>query len=385
MQSKQRKITINYRPLQISGDIEVVGSVPDMQVYQADKNEYTPDYTLTPLTLFPRCNATDPDAVAKLGTVNASLTNMKWYERIGGIRTLITSSNTNYVITDSGSEKGKIQMKKNVSTINPVTLEFYAEYVDSKRSGQTYVYNFTRLIRSVDGSEPTPKLMIDSPSGLDWNPLRDTVQQTITAKLIIGDTDVTATNKCRFFFYRKLENGSLEQIVDGNGDNDWEFVSLNKNVFTFDRNYIGEDQIYVCKASYSKDGTPASTPDDGIGYVSTTIRRRIPSIEVDWKGVPQQVTDGTTVIYPKPIIRDTIGDIPNPSEVLDCEWRTKAAGASSYTLVATGFNPSIPFTDGMMLDLTVIDRGPYAALVTSDGKYIVNSDNKFIVARKRIV
>ena len=101
MQSKQRKITINYRPLQISGDIEVVGSVPGMQVYQADKNEYTPDYTLTPLTLFPHCNATDPDAVAKLGTVNASLTNMKWYERIGGIRTLITSSNTNYVITVS--------------------------------------------------------------------------------------------------------------------------------------------------------------------------------------------------------------------------------------------------------------------------------------------
>ena len=385
MQSKNRKITINYRPLQISGDIEVVGSVPDMQVYQADKAEYTPDYTLTPLTLFPRCNATDPDAVVKLGTVNASLTNMKWYERIGGIRTLITSSNTNYVITDSGSEKGKIQMKKNVSTINPVTLEFYAEYVDAKRSGQTYVYNFTRLIRSVDGSEPTPKLMIHSPSGLDWNPLRDTVRQTITAKLIVGDTDVTATNKCRFFFYRKLENGSLEQIVDGNGDNDWEFVSLNKNVFTFDRNYIGNEITYVCKASYSMNGTPASTPDDGIDYVSTTIRRRIPSIEVDWKGVPQQVADGTTVIYPKPIIRDTIGDIPNPSEVLECEWRTKSAGASSYTLVATGFNPSIPFTDGMMLNLTVIDRGPYAALVTSDGKYIVNSDNKFIVARKRIV
>lgn len=33
------------------------------------------------------------------------------------------------------------------------------------------------------------KLMIDSSSGLDWNPLRDTVQQTITAKLIVGDTD----------------------------------------------------------------------------------------------------------------------------------------------------------------------------------------------------
>ncbi|WP_303206850.1 hypothetical protein [Bacteroides oleiciplenus] len=385
MQSKQRKISINYRPLQISGDIEVIGSVPDMQVYQADKAEYTPDYTLTPLTLFPRCNATDPDAIVKIGNVNAALTNMKWYERVGSSRTLITSANTNYVITDSGSEKGKIQMKKNVSTINPVTLEFYAEYVDSKRSGQTHVFQFSRLIRTVDGSAPQPKLMIDSPAGLDWNPLRDIVRQTITAKLIVGDTDVTATSKCKFFFYRKLDNGTLEQIVDGNGDNDWEFVSLSKNVLTIDRNYIGKEITYVCKASYSASGSPSSTPNSNIDYVSTTIRRRIPAIEIDWKGVPQQVADGTTVIYPQPIIRDTVGDIPNPSELLECEWRTKAAGASSYSLVATGYNPRIPFTDGMMLNLTVIDRGPYAALVTSDGKYIVNSDNKFVVARKRIV
>ena len=67
MATKQRKIEINYRLLQTSCNIEVVGSVPDMQVYQADKAEYTPDYTLTPLVLFPRCNATDPEAVTKIG------------------------------------------------------------------------------------------------------------------------------------------------------------------------------------------------------------------------------------------------------------------------------------------------------------------------------
>ena len=83
MATKQRKIEINYRLLQTSCNIEVVGSVPDMQVYQADKAEYTPDYTLTPLVLFPRCNATDPEAVTKIGAVNSRLTNMKWYERIG--------------------------------------------------------------------------------------------------------------------------------------------------------------------------------------------------------------------------------------------------------------------------------------------------------------
>ena len=36
MATKQRKIEINYRLLQTSCNIEVVGSVPDMQVYQAD-------------------------------------------------------------------------------------------------------------------------------------------------------------------------------------------------------------------------------------------------------------------------------------------------------------------------------------------------------------
>lgn len=381
MISKQRKLSINYRPLQISGDIEVVGSVPDLQVYQADKNEYTPDYTLTPLTLFPRCNATDPDAIAKVGVVNASLVNMKWYERVGGVRTLITSTNKNYVITESGAEKGKIQVKKNISTINSLTLEFYAEYVDSKRTGQTHLFQFSRLIRSIDGTNAQPVLMIDSPAGVDWNPCRDILNQTITAKLIVGDIDVTATDKCKFFWYRVLETGALEQIVDGNGDNDWEFVSLNKNVLVINRNMIDTGMTYVCKASYSPDGTPAAVPDSNIDYVSTSIRRKIPAIEIDWKGVPQQVADGTKVINPRPIIRDTFGDIPNPSELFKCKWYTKV-GAGNYILAATSFTPSIPFTDGMILKLEIEDRGPLVAVVTSDGSYVVTANNEFMILRK---
>ena len=356
-----------------------------MQVYQADKAEYTPDYTLTPLTLFPRCNATDPDAVTKVGAVNASLVNMKWYERLNGVRTLITSANKSYVITETGAEKGKIQVKKNTVPGSPVTLEFYAEYVDAKRTGQTHVYRFSCLVRAVDGSEAQPKLMVDSPSALDWNPCRDIARQAITARLLVGDVDVTATNKCKFFFYRKLNTGALEQITDGNGDNDWEFVSLAKNVLTIDRDYIGHEQTYVVKASYSKDGTPSSKPDSDIDYVSTTIRRRIPAIEIDWEGFPQQVADGTKMIYPKPVIRDTAGIVPNPQAILECEWYTKAAGASSYVLAAAGYSPSIPCTDGMMLQLKVIDKGPYAAVVTSDGKYVTDDSGKFIVARKRDV
>ncbi|SHF53114.1 hypothetical protein SAMN05444349_1247 [Bacteroides faecichinchillae] len=381
MQSKQRKISINYPPLQISGDLEVVGSVPDMQVYQADKKEYTPDYTLTPLTLFPRCNATDPNALSKVGAVNASLVNMKWYERLNGTRTLITSVNPNYVITETGAQKGQIQVKKNVSTISPLTLEFYAEYVDEKRTGQTHIFQFSRLIRAIDGTEAVPVLMLDSPSGLDWNPCRDIANQVITAQLMVGDEDVTATGKCKFFWFRVLEDGTLEQIIDGNGDNDWEFVSLNKHVLTINRDMIDTGMTYICKASYSADGTPANAPDDTVIQVSTTIRRKIPALEIDWKGVPTQVSDGTKVINPRPIIRDTLGDIPNPSELFNCKWYTKT-GAGNYTLAATGYTPSIPFTDGMMLKLEVEDRGPFVAVVTEDGSYVVSENNEFIIVRQ---
>ena len=350
-------------------------------MYQADKNEYTPDYTLTPLTLFPRCNATDPGAIVKLGTVNANLTNMKWYERVNGVRTLITSTNADYVITTTGTDKGKIQVKKNVSTISPVTLEFYAEYVDAARTGQTHIFQFSRLIRAVDGTDAVPVIMLDSPSGLDWNPCRDVTNQTITAKMIVADIDVTDTDKCKFFWYRVLENGTRELITDGTGDNDWEYISLNKNVLTINRDMIDTGITYVCRASYSKDGNPSTAPDDAIAEVSTAIRRKIPALEIDWKGVPTQVADGTRTINPRPIIRDTMGDIPNPSELFNCKWYTKT-GAGNYNLAATGYAPSIPFVDGMMLKLEVEDRGPFVAVVTEDGSYVVTDNNEFLIVRQ---
>lgn len=379
MVRKQKKMNINYRPLQMSGGIEIVGSVPDTQVYQADKKEYTPDYTLTPLTLFPRCNATDPDAVVVLGCINSKLTNMKWYERIGTTRTLITSTNTSYAITEAGASKGQIIMKKNSTTINPITLEFYAEYADT-RTGQTHVFRFSRLTRAIDGTDALPVVMIDSPSALDWNPCREQSQQTITAKMIVGDMDVTTSSKCRFFFYRVLATGALELITDGNGDNDIEIVSINKNVLVIDRNYIGPDQTYIVKASYAQTGSPSTTPAAGIPPVSTAIRRRIPNIECDWEGVPQGVADGTKVIKPKPLIWDTLGSIPNPANHFNCKWSTKLPGAATETLVTTGYAPAIPFVDGMMLYLDVEDRGPYCTVMS--GEAYVFSGDKIVVARK---
>lgn len=379
MPIKQRKIEINYRPLQTSCDIEVVGSVPSKQVYQADFKEYTPDYTLTPLTLFPRCNATDPDAVNKIGLVNSKLTNMRWYERYGSTQTLIDSTNTDYSIVESGTNKGQITVKKNVETINPLTLEFVAEYVDA-RTGQVYVFQMTKLITSLDGTAAIPVLLLDAADTELWNPVRQkTVQRSFSWKALAGDTDVS--DKCNFFLYRLLDTGALEQITDGSGDNDWEFVSLAGNTYTFDLNYIGEEMTFIVKATYDGDGNPSTDPNDAFLVKSAKFVRYIPKLWCDWQGVPNEVDNGTTVIYPKPIVTDSIGNIDLPEEMFRFFWYKSTNNGTSWTKVADIKAPAIPMTDGMILKLEVEDRGPYCYVVDSDGN-VVCSGGVPVVVRK---
>ena len=372
---KQRRIEINYRQLQTSGGMEVVGSVAARQSYDSATEEFAPDYTLTPLVLYPRCTATDPDKYTKSGVVNASLTNMHWYERIGGTRTEITASNANYIITQSGDQKGQIQVKKNSSVLNPTTLEFEAEYADT-RTGQVYKFRLSQVVICNDQTDAAPTLSIDSPSTLEWNPVRQQKQQAITATLMSGNTDVTDSENTAFFWYR-LNGTSLEQITDGGGDNDWEVVSIEGNKLVIDRDFIGEEQTYVCRAHYSADGTAPSAPSVSDPTASTVIRRRIPKVECDWQGVTQGVPGGTSVILPEGFVRDTLGVIEDPEEWFKFIWYTKAKGAANYTKAAVGRTPRIPFTDGMMLQLEVEDKGPQAIIVDDDDTsvYITDTDD----------
>lgn len=372
---KQKKVTINYKPLKTSSAMEVIGSVANRQFYNAATDEYTPDYTLTPLTLFPRCTATDPDNYTKSGTINSELTNIAWYENVRGTKKLITSTNQDYSITDSGEYKGQITVKRNSSIELPVTLEFSAEYTDT-RTGQTFKYNLSTVIPVSDATDAQPTLFIDSAVTVDWNPLRDVTKQTITAKMMAGDTDVTSKAGTVFFWYRLLDTGALEQIVDGNGDNDWEVVSISKNVLVINRDFIGEKQTYVCKAHYNSDGTAASAPVDSDPVKTTTIRRRIPKVEADWKGVTAGIAGGNSYILPVAFIRDAVGVISNPEEWFLFKWYTKKAGATSYSQAAVGISPKVPLSDGMMLELRVEDKGAQAIIVDDDDSslYITDED-----------
>lgn len=378
--SKKKSLNINYRPLQASISMQVVTSVPDRQFYSAMDKSFTPDYTLTPLTLFPRCAAVDVDSTSAAKAINSEITNMKWYERIGGVQKLI-SSGTDYVITQTGDNKGQIQVKKNSSIANPITLEFSAEYVDV-RTNQVLKYTASKVIIVSDSSSPQPVLTLDSPDTVQWYPVRDVLNQTITAKLMAGNKDITEDERVKFWWYRVLSTGALEEIVDGNGDNDWEIVSVNKNVLVVNRDFIGDEQTYVCKAAYRETGSLPSSPDLFDQSATTRIVRYIPRIECDFKGIVTGCPAGTSYIYPQGYVRDAKGVISSPEEWFKFIWLVKKPGASDYSKAGEGVSPTIPFTEGMLLDLQIEDRGAQAILADdADGSVLQDADGNILFDR----
>ena len=372
---------VNYTPLKTSGGIEVIGSVPERQTYSANTNEYTPDYSLTPLVLFPRCNATDPDSYIKSGSVNASLTNMKWYEIIGTQRTLIGSDNVGYEITTEGDQKGQIKVKRNSSVATPLSLEFYAEYADT-RTNQILVFRFSKVIPVSDVTVPVPVFKIDSPATVIWNPLRNPLSRKITALVFLEGNEISSDKqKCKFFWYRKTDSGGLEAITDGNGDNDWEIEAIDHNTLTINQDYIGEEQTYVCKLGYSADSVP-DQPNDDIPEVTTTIRRRIPEVEVDWKGAPTYVAGGTEKLKLEAFVTDGMGVVPDPEEWFRFVWNVKSPYSQSYSKQAEGIKPTITFIPGMMLELEVQDRGPQAILIDdTDGSVLQDAEGNVLFDR----
>ena len=175
-----------------------------------------------------------------------------------------------------------------------------------------------------------------------------------------------------------------EEIVDGNGDNDWEVVSVDRNVLVIDRDFIGDEQTYVCKAAYRETGDLPTSPDTYDQSATTRIVRYIPRIECDYKGVITGCPAGTSYIYPQGYVRDSKGVISNPEEWFRFVWMGKKPGATSYTQVGEGMNPTIAFVEGMLLDLQIEDKGPQALIVDNDDSNIYITDENGVPSYQRM-
>lgn len=381
---KTRRFDFNYKPLQFSVSIAVVDNVPDRQDYNSDTNDYTPDYTLSPLVLQPTVGIIDKDETLTSGAVNQSLTNIAWYE-IGtdGTKTAILDTNTDYQVTRSGANAGMLKVMKNAQPKAPIKLQFECDYLDT-RLNQTSHFIKTHLVICDNSTQYTPMLVLDAPDHSLYNPLRDDSIYTINASLRLGTKECAVENR-KFVWEIKREDGTYSEAgSDTTLDYDV-MVSDDGVTCTIDKDLMGSEIVIRCRAKYSGDGNP-----DGVDLSSAspskevTITRRIPSYDYDIANLPTNLTAGLLYISPEANIWDSQGVIPDPETDLMPIWYAAtnvSSGSPSYSMVGIGMNPTLSTSKvstslGGLYALDVVDCGPLCAMVdATDGAVLTDGDS----------
>lgn len=379
---KTRRFDFNWRALQVQISLAVEGSVPDKQNYNADTQEYTPDYSLTPLIIQPNVSIIDKDAVLPSGSINHELTNIRWYENVNGTSSQIAADDPDYEITAGGGQAGRIKVKKNIEPKVPVTLEFYAEYVDS-RNGQIIKVQSSYLLTCSSASD-TVRVELDAADQTVFNPLTDPQSQTVTAKVWLGASECPAS---RYSLVWEVLGDDGTWHTAGSDELDYD-ISVNGNKATVNKWLMGKSLHLRCRVKYSADGNPgsvaltAASPSAEVVFV-----RRIPKFDCEIIGVPYNIPAGLIRIAPSAIIRDTNGEIADAEDELLPLWyiaTNKASGTLSYALVGHGKDVSLSTSRmddlyGGVIGLDVIDRGPVGPLVDSTGALMTDSSGAIFI------
>ena len=384
---KVKRIDFNFKPLQINRSFTTVGNVPNRQNYDAATGEYTPDYTLTNLIIQPEISLIDKDDILEAGRINQALVNIRWYENVGGTRTLITAENTNYEITTAGANAGRIKVKHNVNVNTAISLEFYAEYVDP-RSNQLHTIQDTYPIYCDNATVGFPELFLDAAEQTLYNPLVSEALQTVKASLKLGGNEVPAAR--RIFVWEKYRSDGSWSEVGTDTTLDFDVtISNDGTTATIDRSKMGAELYLRCRAKYDVYGSPASvTLTDGSPQSVISFIRRIPKYEYDIAGIPTNIPEVVS-IAPNASIWDVNGPIDNPERELLPLWlvaQNKASGSLSYSQVGHGANPVLPTKAmtklyGAVFGLEVKDCGPDCVWEDSDGKVFEDSDGKLLMIK----
>lgn len=381
---KTRRFDFNWKPLQLQISFSVDGSVPDKQNYSTDTQEYTPDYTLTPLIIQPIVSVIDKDEVIGAGRINHALTNIRWYENINGTQTLIGTGNSNYEITTSGGSAGRIKVKRNAEPKVPITLVFYAEYVDS-RTGQVMIIQGSYLISCGSASDQV-RVELDTADQTIFNPLADPQTQTVKATVWLGDKPCDSS---KYALVWEVMDGSVWREIGTDNVMDYDMTVNDDGTLTIDKWLMGTDASIRCRVKYSADGNPGSVPlTDASPSAIVSFVRRIPKYEFDISGVPYNIPSGSMTIAPEATISTTNGEIENAEDELLPLWyiaTNKASGSLSYSLVANGKNAVISTdpmsqTYGAVVGLDVVDRGYAGAWTDSaDDSVFCDADGSVLI------
>lgn len=380
---KYKRLDFKYTPLQVNTSKTISGSVPLEQTYDANQDEYSPDYRLTPCALQPVISIIDRDGILPSGRVNSELTDIAWYRVENGVEgNALVTTPQKHVITSSGDDAGKLLWYINAAPQKPILLRFKAKYLDS-RTNKIHRIMMDYSINCKNATLYKPTLLLSSGDRY-YNPLRDTDKQVISASLRLGSEEC-AKEKRLFIWEILRDRGQFSAITA----DDLEIkVSADGTSVTLDRSLMGKRICIRCRAKFSADGNPASVDlSDATPNRIVNIVRRIPFYDYDILDTVDEVLPDTKVVNPAATISDNVGEIANPTRELQVLWWMAPNNSIHFenaVLVGHGMSPRVP-TDlldpnrGAILALEVKDLDPLALAMDSDGKVFVDADgNPFI-------
>lgn len=380
---KYKRLDFKYTPLQVNTSKTISGSVPLEQTYDANQDEYSPDYRLTPCALQPVISIIDRDGILPSGRVNSELTDIAWYRVENGVEgNALVTTPRKHVITSSGDDAGKLLWYVNAAPQKPILLRFKAKYLDS-RTNKIHRIMMDYSINCKNATLYKPTLLLSSGDRY-YNPLRDTDKQVISASLRLGSEEC-AKEKRLFIWEILRDRGQFSAITA----DDLEIkVSADGTSVTLDRSLMGKRICIRCRAKFSADGNPASVDlSDATPNRIVNIVRRIPFYDYDILDTVDEVLPDTKVVNPAATISDNVGEIANPTRELQVLWWMAPNNSIHFenaVLVGHGMSPRVP-TDlldpnrGAILALEVKDLDPLALAMDADGKVFVDADgNPFI-------
>lgn len=416
---KTKRIDKNYRPLEFMRSLEVVGSVPNNQMYDSGGDTYLPDYSLTPLILEAHVSVHDPHGIIPEGEVSSALVNIAWYELDGtGASPVAIATGSDYTVNGT-----QLLIKKNVSANTQLTIRFEADYTDSRVSQNNHV-TLEKDIVCTHATTSPPVLDVDCPETFSYNPLRDVPLHVIKARLMHGIVLMTTGVS---YVWEKKRSDNTWSAIGSDTHHDLGFaLSADGSQLTQDMSLMGERLDLRVRATYPD----KPTLSEGSPTKYFTLIRRVPKFEYDWGGVPEDIEPEVDTIYPKLVVNDHHGNLKNPtgyvggsvvtvgteqkavSDLGDTEgledlsplatisndhispylgelkatWYRAAgvtAGNPTYEECGYGDKPDIGTeiinTNGMILGPEVVDRGCRKPVVSDDGNYQIVDDSGHII------
>jgi hypothetical protein len=358
METSKKRVRIDYAPLNVAVSLVCLTSgSPLTQVFNAKANTYEPNRELTPTVIKPNVTINANDGSIKTPYGNSMLASMKWFVNGVDISTLDEWKDKYTILTD-GSNRGSIQISKNVEVSKVYSLHFEGEIADNRLGANVPIKTDSVNLSTTDKSETDYSLSVLEDPVILYNPFLD---KLLAYDYAVAHGLVTASSDARdealdvnayertipIYLYHGAdlsENEYTIKVFQINSDKtETEITAADDNEFNeIAYDHITMDLRMVTKADYV---IKAYVDDKKVDQWQFSVGRVYPDYRV-------RGTNGTAIAptdterYDKAMVDCDGHIVENAENIISILWYTATAakskvqhnegGETLYTLESTG-------------------------------------------------